>query len=143
MISTSFCIDTSLSLYKGVDLNYQTCLLSTLFIALILVIAKYIVFYNKNSRPLKGVPLAPNSHWFLGRTKLFLCPDFEKSWRTLAYDNANDDGVCSFWVRRKPTVTVTKVEHARAICIARSYRKATPVLTKHIRVLGGSIGLWF
>ena len=80
-------------------------------------------------------------HWWLGHAKLFFRPDFEKTWYTLAYENANEDGICSFWVKRKPIVTVTKAEHARAICIAGSTKESTPSLTKHMAVLGGEKGI--
>lgn len=118
-----------------------TLVISTLFCASVVTILKVFVSRMEVKKPLKDIPMAPSSHWWLGHANLFFRPDFEKTWHTLAYENANEDGICSFWVKRKPIVTVTKAEHARAICIAGSIKESTPSLTKHMAVLGGEKGL--
>ena len=141
MIFTDLHNTYNLLVTENIASSNYILVISTLFCVSVMMVCKLFVHRMEIKKPLKGIPMAPSSHWWLGHANLFFRPDFEKTWHTLAYENANEDGICSFWVKRKPIVTVTKAEHARAICIAGSTRESTPSLTKHMAVLGGEKGL--
>ena len=96
---------------------------------------------SKRKVPMKGIPMVPNSHWILGHTRLLMLPDFDAAWRKLAYNHANSDGLCSFWVGSKPFISVTKAEHARAILNVGSFRDNSSHLTKHLSKIAGNKSL--
>ena len=107
-----------------------------------LVIFLYLVLRrSKGKVPMEGIPMVPNSHWILGHTRLLMHPDFDAAWRKLAYNHANSEGLCSFWVGSKPFISVTKAEHARAILNVGSYRDNSSHLTKHLSKIAGNKSL--
>lgn len=81
-------------------------------------------------------PVAPGSHWYYGHSP-FLALDFKKVWRELAYKHANGDGLCTFWLGRKPCMAVTHAEHVRAILNCTFFRDESHFFSKHVTQFGG------
>ena len=94
---------------------------------------------HKSSVPVEGIPMAPNSNWLTGHSHLFL-KNFKETWTTLAYDNANDEGVSSFWLFSRPIMTVNTIEHVIAILSATSSTAKMGQVKKHgIALVGETV----
>ena len=94
----------------------------------------------KSKVPVHGVPMVPNSHWFLGHWRVLLL-DFQTTWKTLSFDNANEDGLCSFWIGSQPAVTINEAKTARKILNSNSMKPELPHASKHSKKIGGKHSL--
>ena len=97
--------------------------------------------FPKMKVPVQGIPMASNSHWLFGHVKV-LVGDFRETWWKLGYERANDDGLCSFWLFSRPMITVTRVEHARAI-LAASHNRAGSRMKTYMKMFLGENSLPF
>ena len=104
------------------------------------IVIKKLSKMQKLSVPVEGIPMAPHSNWLIGHTHLFL-KNFKETWSIIAYENANDEGVSSFWIFSRPAITVNTVEHARAILSASSSKSQTAHLKRHGVALVGNSSL--
>ena len=109
-------------------------------LALVVSIAWLGVRYASRRVPVKGLPMAAGSHWYYGHSH-FLALDFKLIWRKLAYENANKDGICTFWLGRKPCMAVTHAEHARAVLNCTFFRDESHYFFKHISQFVGKKSL--
>ena len=121
-----------------------SCMTSmTVMVVMLLLFLILILKTPKMAVPVQGIPMVPDSHWFLGHTNV-LIRDFRDSWKKLCYDHANEEGLCSFWNFNRPAVTVNRVEHARAVLNNSSIKPRMDHLRKHIKmILGENSLIWF
>jgi len=64
--------------------------------------------------------MADGSHWLFGHVTMLTSKD---AWKKLAVDNANTDGICSFWFGSKRRVTLTNAEHIKYVFNTSSIRR--------------------
>ncbi len=123
----------------SIEMYYLALVIIALVIASVLLILKM----PKTAVPVPGIPMVPNSHWFLGHTQI-LIRDFRETWWKLCYEHANEDGLCSFWHFNRPAVTVNTVEHARAVLNNSNIKPRMDHMRKHLKmILGESSVIWF
>lgn len=92
--------------------------------------------------PVEGIPLAPNPHWLFGHMgEMSKNGDFRQGQRTVLVENANENGVCSFWFLNTPAVSVLLGNHVKAVLNASSFRRPISFLQIHNDVFLGRYAL--
>ena len=92
--------------------------------------------------PVEGVPLAPKAHWLFGHMgQMNGKGDFRQGQKTVLVDNADDNGLCSFWFLNKAAVSVLLGRDVKAVLNASSFREAISFLKIHNDVFLGPYAL--
>jgi cytochrome P450 len=88
------------------------------------------------------LPMPTGSHWLFGHLSVF-GNDFIKVHQKIFYDEADDHGVCSFWLTGNKGVSVTSFQDARAVLQSTVEHTIVPIMTKHFNNFLGerNIGL--
>ena len=111
----------------------------------VLILAMFLALLIKTPKmklPSQGIPMAADSHWLFGHYHI-LIGDFQHAWSKIAYERANQDGLCTFWNFSKPTVTVNTVENARLVLASSSSKTALGHFRKHIGAFLGEKSILF
>ena len=77
------------------------------------------------------LPMPPNSHFFFGHLGMFR-NDFRAIHQRMCYDEADEYGVCSFWLTSYKGVSITRWQDARAMLQASVEHTVVPVMKIHI-----------
>ena len=76
------------------------------------------------------LPMPSGCHWFFGHLSMF-GNDFTKVHQKMCYDDADEHGVCSFWLTSYRGVSVTSFQDARAVLQSTVEHTIVPIMTKH------------
>ncbi len=106
----------------------------------IIAIGTFLIKAPKMKIPLKGIPMAANSHWLFGHSHILL-GDFKEAFSMIAYDCANEDGLCGFWdLTNSPAISVNSAEKARMILGTSSTKPGLGCMRRHTVPLLGKTG---
>jgi cytochrome P450 len=94
-------------------------------------------------KPIDGLPMPPNSHWFWGHIRSLAGNDFRRSLQYLSEDYCNKYGQTCFWSLSRPAVVVTHWEDVRTILHHSHSRVPISIARHHVNQFLGSrnIGL--
>ena len=79
----------------------------------------------------KDLPMPSGSHFLMGHLGMF-GNDFRSVHQKMCYDEADEKGVCSFWLTSYKGVSVTRWEDARAILQASVEHTVVPIMKNHL-----------
>lgn len=77
------------------------------------------------------LPMPTGSHFLVGHLGMF-GNDFRSVHKRMCYDNADESGVCSFWLMKNKGLTVTRWQDARAILQASVEHNFVPIMMTHL-----------
>lgn len=88
--------------------------------------------YLEHKKPFGDeLPMPSGNHWFFGHLGMF-GNDFVQVHQKMCYEEADQFGVCSFWLTSYKGVSVTRWQDARAMLQASVEHSLVPILKKHL-----------
>ena len=104
-----------------------------LFSAVLVLIAR--VASRQRKVFVEGLPEVPGAHWLFGHFPIFRkvlnSGEFEAAQRTLAYDHANSDGVCTFRMLGRHWIALSDPQIVRSVLTAAHHRETSTFQMRH------------
>ena len=109
-------------------------------IGFILVIVLYWKPLLQAKKPVRSIPMLPNSHWIFGHLFWLLGNEYLTKQQILLY-NADDEGRCSCWIGTQPSISLTSGGDAQKLLRNHHTRFSAPILKHHFEMLAGKRNL--